>query len=94
MIKTIKSKALKRLYEKGDASKVHADHRERVNDILALLDSAGSPHDLEVPGLKLDLHPLKGERRGTWAVTIKKNWRVTFKFEEQHVTDVDYEDYH
>ena len=94
MIKTIKSKALKRLYEKGDASKVHADHRERVNDILALLDSAGGPHDLEVPGLKLDLHPLKGERRGTWAVTIKKNWRVTFIFEGQHVTDVDYEDYH
>ena len=94
MIKSIKSKALKRLYEKSDASKVHADHRERVNDILALLDSAKAPGDMEVPGLKLDLHQLKGERRGTWAVTIKKNWRITFRFDGQDVADVDYEDYH
>lgn len=94
MIRSIKSKALKRLYEKGDERKVHAGHREKVRDILALLDSAKGPGDLQVPGLKLDLHPLKGERRGSWAVTVKENWRITFRFDGQDVADLDYEDYH
>lgn len=94
MIKTIKSKALKRLYEKGDERKVHADHREKVQDILALLDSAKAPADLQVPGLRLDRHPLKGERRGSWSVTVKENWRMTFRFDGQDVVDLDYEDYH
>jgi len=94
MIKSFRSKALKQLYEQGNESKVHAGHREKVKDILALLDSARVPDDLKVPGLKLDLHPLKGARRGSWAVTVKQNWRVTFRFDGQDVLDVDYEDYH
>lgn len=94
MIRNFRSKALKLLYEQGNDRKIHADHREKVQDILALLDSARMPDDLRVPGLKLDAHPLKGVRRGTWAVTVKQNWRVTFRFEGQDVFDVDYEDYH
>ena len=42
----------------------------------------------------MGLHPLKADRKGTWAVTVSGNWRVTFAFVEKDVDDVDYEDYH
>jgi proteic killer suppression protein len=37
---------------------------------------------------------LTGDRAGTWSVTVRANWRVTFRFEGEDVTDVHYEDYH
>lgn len=45
-----------------------------------------------LPGL--DLHLLKGERKGTWAVSVSGNWRITFVFSGLDVVNVDYEDYH
>jgi proteic killer suppression protein len=47
---------------------------------------------MALPGL--DLHPLKGDRKGTWAVSVSGNWRVTFKFVGKDAEAVDYEDYH
>jgi proteic killer suppression protein len=40
------------------------------------------------------LHPLKGNRKGVWAVTVRANWRVTFRFGGGDAYDVDLEDYH
>ena len=48
--------------------------------------------DMDVPGLRL--HPLKGRSRGLWAVTVRANWRVTFRFADPDAFDVDYVDYH
>lgn len=48
--------------------------------------------DMDLPGLHL--HELKGDRKGTWAVSVSGNWRVTFRFEGKDATEVDYEDYH
>ena len=48
--------------------------------------------DMALPGL--NLHALTGDRKGTWAVKVSGNWRVTFRFDNENVTDVDYEDYH
>ena len=50
------------------------------------------PEDMGLPGLRL--HSLKGPRKGTWAVSVSGNWRVTFKFKGAHAEFVDYEDYH
>ena len=47
---------------------------------------------MAIPGL--DLHPLKGERKGTWAVSVSGNWGVTFTFVGKDADAVDYEDYH
>ena len=60
--------------------------------LLGLLNAAASPRDLGLPGL--DLHELQGTRKGTWAVKVSGNWRVTFAFAGVDVTAVDYEDYH
>jgi hypothetical protein len=51
-----------------------------------------APGDLALPGLRL--HELKGDRKGTWSVTVSGNWRITFSFEGKDAVDVDYEDYH
>ena len=92
MIRSFKSKALKLLATKGDPSKLKVPNVARVELILALLDAAESPQDMAVPGL--DLHQLKGARRGTYSVSVSGNYRITFEFEDGHVTRVELEDYH
>lgn len=91
MIRSFKHRGLKRLYESGDARRLNPEHVQKLQNILALLDAAQEPEDMNLPGL--GLHPLSGNRAGTWAVTVRANWRVTFRFESQHVAAVNYEDY-
>jgi proteic killer suppression protein len=92
MIKKIKHKGLRKLFESGIASGIQPQHKERLRKILALLETADSIEDLDLPGL--DLHGLKGPRKGTYAVKVSGNWRVTFKMVNGDILDVDYEDYH
>jgi len=92
MIRTFKNRALKKLYEKGDPSKINADHIERVEDILFRLDNAVKPSDMDWPGWKL--HPLKGKHKGFWAVWVSGNYRIWYRFEDGDTFDVDYGDYH
>jgi proteic killer suppression protein len=92
MIASIRHKGLKRLYEDDDPRGVKGEHVEKLLDILARLDAAGIIADMDLPGFKL--HPLKGDRRGFWAVTVRANWRVIFRFEDGEAKDLDYIDYH
>lgn len=92
MIVGFRSRALKRFYERGEDRHIRADHRDTVRDILARLDASTEPEDMNLPGFHL--HPLKGDYAGFWAVTVRANWRVIFRFEAQDATDVDYLDYH
>jgi proteic killer suppression protein len=92
MIHSIRHKGLKRLYEDDDPRGVIAEHVVKLRDILVRLDSASTVADMDLPGFRL--HPLKGEFKGFWAVTVRANWRVVFRFAERDVADVDYVDYH
>ncbi len=92
MIRSIRHKGLKRLYEDDDHRGVASQHAERLRDILVRLDASTTVADMDLPGFRL--HPLKGELRGFWAVTVRANWRVIFRFAEGDALDVDYVDYH
>ena len=92
MIRTFRSKALRQFAEKGDTSKLSVPNVARVRRILAQLDAADRPEDLDLPGYRF--HELKGKRRGTYAVSASGNYRITFKWDGKDVTDVDLEDYH
>jgi toxin HigB-1 len=92
MIRSIRHKGLKRLHEDDDSRGVMSEHVVKLCDILARLDAAGTIADMDVPGFRL--HPLKGEYKGYWAVTVRANWRVIFRFADRDVLDVDYVDYH
>ena len=85
-------KGLGRFFSTGATAGIQAKHAARLRLILGRLSVAVEPRDMGLPGL--GLHPLKGTRLGTWAVSVSGNWRVTFRFEGPDVTDVDYEDYH
>jgi proteic killer suppression protein len=91
MIKTIRHKGLKRLFERDDPTGVNPEHVGRLWDILATLHAAPTVSHMDLPGFRL--HPLKGELKGFWAVTVRANWRVIFRFDDG-ATDVDYVDYH
>src|SRR2546426_10285669 len=78
MIRSIRHKGLKRLYEDDDPRGVIVEHAEKTRDILARLDAAGTVADMDMPGFRL--HPLKGELKGFWAVTVRANWRGIFWF--------------
>jgi len=92
VIRSIRHKGLKRLYEEDDPRGVFAEHARKLRDILARLDAAGTVADMDLPGFKL--HPLKGAFIGFWAVTVRANWRVIFRFADHDALDVDYLDYH
>jgi toxin HigB-1 len=92
MIRSFKHKGLRRYFLEGNKSGIQSQHAERLKLILGWLGSAVEAKDMDLPGLKL--HQLKGDRKGTWAVWVNGNWRVTFSFEGKDATDVDYEDYH
>lgn len=92
MIGSFKHKGLKRLYEKDDESKISSDLLPKVTRILALLDVATSPDDLDLPAFRL--HPLKGNMKGHFAVSVNGNWRITFRFDGETPNDVDLVDYH
>ena len=92
MIRSFKHKGLARFFETGSKSGIQAPHAVRLELVLGRLGAATSPKDMGLPGL--GLHPLKGNRKGTWAVKVSGNWRVTFTFVGKDADAVDYEDYH
>lgn len=92
MIDGFRHKGLRLLYEEDDGRKLKADQLDRLRLILSALNAAGTVEDMNQPTFRL--HPLKGDRKGWWAVTVRANWRVTFRFVEGHAYDVDLEDYH
>jgi toxin HigB-1 len=92
MIRSIRHRGLRRLYEDNDPRGVMAEHAEKLRDILARLDAARVVTDMDLPGFRL--HPLRGNLRGYWAVTVRANWRVIFRFADGEAFDVDYVDYH
>jgi len=92
VIKSFRHKGLKRLFETGDGRGVTPDLANRLRRQLDVLNRARSTRDLNLPGYRL--HQLRGNRAGTWSVTVSGNWRVTFTFEGEDAFDVDLEDYH
>ena len=92
MIKSFRHKGLKKLYYTGSQQGVKPEQANRLRLILARLDASQSHQDMDLPGL--NLHMLKGEYKGYWAVSVSGNWRVIFRFENNSAVDIDYLDYH
>jgi proteic killer suppression protein len=65
---------LRRLYEDDDRREVNPQHADKIARVLARLDAATRPEQLDLPGFRL--HPLKGELAGYWSITVRANWRI------------------
>jgi toxin HigB-1 len=92
MIKTFRHKGLKLLFEKNDRRLVPAALADEIRRQLDALEAATVVQDLNLPGF--GLHPLKGDRKGDWAVTVSRNYRITFSFNRGNAFNVNFEDYH
>ncbi|MFT4076845.1 MAG: type II toxin-antitoxin system RelE/ParE family toxin [Asticcacaulis sp.] len=91
-IESITHKALRNLIEKGKVKGVI--EADRVIDMIAFLVSASGLAELDVPP-NFSFHALTGDRKGTYAMTVTKNWRLTFTItDDDTITDLDLEDYH
>ena len=104
MIQRFRSRALQEAFA-GQVRRLQPNVAARIRAVLSALDAAEQLSDLQ--GLT-GFHALHGDRAGEYAVTITRNWRVTFTPTTQSVTNpltlgtekvfavtrVDYEDYH
>ena len=92
MIKTFRQKGIERFFRQGDTRGINPRQGPRLRRMLDLIDQATALKQLDIRGLYL--HPLKGERRGDWAMTVSGNWRITFRLVGEDATDLNLEDYH
>jgi proteic killer suppression protein len=92
MIESFRHKGLRRLYEDDDRKLLPSQLVDRIREILTALDAAETIEGINRPSFRL--HPLKGSLRGFWAVTVRANWRIVFRFVDGKAFDVDFIDYH
>lgn len=91
-IESIRHKALRKFAETGKAKGVAEP--ERIARMLAFIAAAVSVDDLETPP-NFGFHSLTGNRGNTYAMTVTRNWRLTFTLlDEQTIANLDLEDYH
>lgn len=92
MIESFRHKGLRKLFEDDDGRKLPAEMLGRIAIILAALDEAQTVEDLNRPSFQL--HKLTGDLKGFWAVTVRANWRIVFRFADGRASDIDFLDYH
>jgi proteic killer suppression protein len=92
VIKSFRHDGIERFFRKGSKAGIQPKHANRLRLQLGKLDSATSAADMDLPGW--NFHPLHGDLRGHWSVTVNGNWRLTFAFEGTDAVLVDYQDYH
>jgi proteic killer suppression protein len=92
MIVGFRHKGLRQLFEDDNPKGVNAEHVRKLRQILGLLDAAQTMEALDYATFRL--HPLKGDLKGFWSLTVRANWRVIFHFEDGNASDVDLVDYH
>jgi proteic killer suppression protein len=94
-IRNVKHKGLKRYFEADDASGLPPQSVTKINDILSFLLEMADETELRAL-TSWKAHQLTGDRKGTWALHVTKNWRMTFMIDQDEIEiiDLDYEDYH
>jgi toxin HigB-1 len=92
MIESIKHKGLRQFFVEDNAKGVNAEHVRKIRQILGVLHAAETIEAVNLP--TFGLHPLKGDLKGFWSVTVRANWRIIFRFENGKASDVDLVDYH
>lgn len=86
-------KDIERLWARGEARGVARPYEAKLRAMLTALEEAENLAELEtIPGWRL--HPLKGDRKGIWSLTVSRNYRLTFRIERTTVSEIDFEDYH
>lgn len=92
MIRTFRHKGLQRLVLEDDSRKLPQDMVARIKLILSTLDAAQEIEGMDIP--TFHHHPLKGDLKGFYSVSVRANWRIIFLFVNGEAYDIDFVDYH
>lgn len=92
MIRSFRSRRLRKLFEEGDGRGLPPDQIARIENRLSTLDAARKPDDMDIAGY--GFHRLSGNLKGFYSVKVTGNWRIIFRFEAGDAFDVDHLDYH
>lgn len=92
MIKSFKHRGLRQLFEDDNPKGLNAEHVRKIRQILGVMHAAQKIAEMDVATFRL--HPLAGDLKGYWSVTVRANWRIVFRFEDGKAIDVDLVDYH
>lgn len=92
VIRSFRHRGIKRFFEDGSKAGIQPQHAARLRILLTTLNLASNPLDMKRDGW--DWHPLRGDLKGHWAVSVSGNWRLIFSFESEDAILVDYRDYH
>lgn len=84
-------KGLKDLFENGRFAKIGKRYATKALQIMDFLDAVADIDDCA--GVQ-DFHELKGREKGTYSMHVNGNYCITFKWNGQHVYDLDFVDYH
>lgn len=92
-IESFQHKGLRRLFEDEDTRGIPAALAQKLKRLLGAMDTAEDVDELGLyPGWRL--HPLKGDLKGFWSLTVSGNWRIIFRMTRDKIEDVDLIDYH
>ena len=94
-IRNVIHRGLRRFIESDDASGLSASVVEKVRNIVTFLQEMENSKELQAIS-SWKVHQLTGDRKGTWSLTVTRNWRMTFRIDRSavEIIDLDYEDYH
>jgi proteic killer suppression protein len=92
MIRSIRHKGLQRFWTRSDTSGLRPDWVSRIGRLMDALDMARRPQELAMTGA--GFHALRGDLKGRYAMTVSRNWRLTFGWDGEDAVDIDLEDYH
>ena len=92
-VRSIAHKGLRRLSETNASKGLSADSVDKLRKMLTFLDAMQRPEELrDLPTWKA--HVSTGHRKGTWSLHVTRNWRMTFRIEDDEIIDINLEDYH
>jgi proteic killer suppression protein len=92
MVKSFRHKQLELFFTKDIKKGLNSKDVLKISRILDRLDAVLVASDMNIPGW--DLHELSGKRKGVWTVSVRQNWKITFRIIDGEVCDVNLEDYH
>ena len=92
MIRSFRHKGIEKFFLTGSKAGIQPSHAAKLADQLTALHVAAKPEQMNFPGWQF--HSLSGEISGHWAISVNRNWRLTFTFEGEDAILVDYQDYH
>jgi toxin HigB-1 len=90
---SFRHKGVERFFRQADARGISPQYSEKLRAMLTAIEEVEKLSDMErYSGWRL--HPLKGNRKGSWSLTLTRNHRLTFKLRGGAIEDMDIEDYH